>query len=221
MKHAYFTADNLQDKAQSLYTAYTADQSNRQMYFNPGKSALLVLDMQIYFLNSDSHAFIPSAPAIVPEIQVLIKSYQQKNLPVIFTRHINTSDNAGMMAKWWRDLIQADSPNSEIIPELDTVNATVIVKSQYDAFFGTALQELLGQYQVEQLVICGVMTHLCCESTARAAFMRGFEVFFTIDGTATYNEEHERATLYNLSHGCATLVLTQDIGDRVSKAHAD
>lgn len=221
MKHAYYTADNLRDKAQKLYAAYTADRSNRLTHFNPSKSALLVLDMQIYFLDPDSHAYIPSAAAIITEIQALIESYQQKNLPVIFTRHINTSDNAGMMAKWWQDLIQVDNPLSEIIPELDTANATVIVKSQYDAFYGTALQELLNQYQVEQLVICGVMTHLCCESTARAAFVHGFEVFFTIDGTATYSEGHHRAAILNLSHGFATLVLAQDIGDKVSKAHAE
>jgi isochorismate hydrolase len=51
--------------------------------------------------------------------------------------------------------------------------------------------------------------------------MHGFEVFFAIDGTATYNEEHQRATLLNLSHGFATLVLAQDIVGKVSKGHAD
>jgi len=221
MKHAYYTADNLREKTRKLYTAYAADRSNRQAHFNPSKSALLVLDMQIYFFDSDSHAFIPSAAAITPEIRALIETYKQNNLPVIFTRHINTPDNAGMMAKWWRDLILADNPHSEIIPELDTAKAIVIVKSQYDAFYGTALKEMLDSNQVEQLVICGVMTHLCCESTARAAFTRGYEVFFTIDGTATYNEEHQRATLLNLSHGFATLVLAKDIRDKVIKTHAD
>ena len=221
MKNAYYTVDNLRGKAQELHTAFAADRSNRQTHFSPSKSALLVLDMQRYFLDSDSHAFIPSAAAIIPEIRALIDTYRLKNLPMIFTRHINTPDNAGMMAKWWRDSIRGDDPRSEIIHQLDTAHAKVIVKSQYDAFYGTALQELLEANRVEQLVICGVMTHLCCESTARAAFMHGFEVFFAIDGTATYNEEHQRATLLNLSHGFATLVLAQDIVGKVSKAHAD
>lgn len=220
MKHAYYTADNLRDKARGLFTTYTANQPNRS-YFVPIKSALLVLDMQSYFLDSASHAFVPSAPAIIPVIHTLIDSYKQKFLPVIFTRHINTPNNAGLMAKWWRDMIQADKPHSEIIPELDTSDAAVILKNQYDAFYGTALQELLDQFEVEQLVICGVLTHLCCETTARAAFMRGYEVFFSIDGTATYNEEYQRATLLNLSHGFATLILAQDIKDEVSKPNAE
>ncbi|MES0360330.1 MAG: isochorismatase family protein, partial [Anaerolineales bacterium] len=57
----------------------------------------------------------------------------------------------------------------------------------------------------------GVMTHLCCETTARSAFVRGFEVFFVIDGTATYNEDYHMATLLNLAHGFTTPVLTKEV----------
>ena len=60
-------------------------------------------------------------------------------------------------------------------------------------------------------VISGVMTHLCCETTARAAFMRGFEVFFTVDGTATYNEALHRSSLLTLSHGFAIPVLIDEL----------
>ena len=55
------------------------------------------------------------------------------------------------------------------------------------------------------------MTHLCCESTARSAVVRGFEVFFLIDGTATYNQQFHFGSLYNLAHGVATQVLAQEI----------
>jgi len=55
------------------------------------------------------------------------------------------------------------------------------------------------------------MTHLCCESSARSAFMRGFEVLFTIDGTATYREDFHRAAILNLAHGFAHPVLTGEI----------
>ncbi len=59
------------------------------------------------------------------------------------------------------------------------------------------------------------MTHLCCETTARSAFVRGFEVFFTIDGTATYNKEFHFATLHNLAHGFALPILVDEILDAV------
>ena len=55
------------------------------------------------------------------------------------------------------------------------------------------------------------MANLCCESTARAAFMRGFEVFFTIDGTAANNKDFHMASLLNLSYGFAIPILTKEI----------
>src|SRR4030042_1513571 len=88
---------------------------------------------------------------------------------------------------------------------------TLIQKSQYDAFYHTQLNELLHTSGVTQVVLCGVMTHLCCETTARSAFMHGFEVFFPVDGTATYNLAYHRASLLNLAHGFANLVFINDL----------
>jgi isochorismate hydrolase len=73
---------------------------------------------------------------------------------------------------------------------------------------------------VTQVVICGVMTHLCCESTARSAFMHGYEVFFPVDGTATYNLTYHRASLVNLAHGFASLYFVKDILDLMRGGHA-
>jgi len=177
----------------------------------PKRSALLVLDMQEYFLDPASHAFVPSSPAILPGIKLLAIAYTRHELPVIYTKHINNLKNAGVMKIWWRDLLTSDNPLSEIAPALDPSNGYIIHKSQYDAFFSTNLEEVLRTHKVTQVVICGVMTHLCCESTARSAFVRGFEVFFPVDGTATYNQDFHLASLRNLSHGFAALVLVRDI----------
>jgi isochorismate hydrolase len=57
------------------------------------------------------------------------------------------------------------------------------------------------------------MAHLCCETTARSAFVRGFEVFFVVDATATYNRQFHQSTLINLAHGFAIPVLTQEVLD--------
>ncbi|MEO0183159.1 MAG: isochorismatase family protein, partial [candidate division WOR-3 bacterium] len=73
------------------------------------------------------------------------------------------------------------------------------------------LAKLLETQKIKQLVITGVMTNLCCETTARNAFVRGFEIFFVVDGTATQNELMHWATLVNLSYGFAIPVLTEEI----------
>ncbi len=182
----------------------------RQLPFTPARSTLLVLDMQNYFLDPSSHAYIPSAQAILPGLRALIQAYRQRRLPVIFTRHLNREPDAGMMSRWWRDLISPDSPLSQITPELDVGDSPLLSKSQYDAFYGTDLEARLKTAGVSQTLIAGVMTHLCCETTARSAFMRGFEVFFLVDGTATYNAGFHQATLLNLAHGFATLLLSDE-----------
>lgn len=179
--------------------------------FIPEHSALLIVDMQKYFLKDSSHAYIPSAQAIIPKIKELIKVYSTRGLPIIFTQHLNSTQNAKLLAKWWNDLITEENPLSEITDELDTSSGIVLKKTQYDAFYETALEDILRKKGVTQVVICGVMAHLCCETTARSAFVRGFEVFFTIDGTATQNEKFHLATLLNLSHGFATTVLAKEI----------
>jgi bifunctional isochorismate lyase / aryl carrier protein len=122
------------------------------------------------------------------------------------------------MERWWRDLIRPNTPLSEITAELDLSKGIVINKSQYDAFHNTALEQNLHQKHISQVVISGVMTHLCCETTARSAFTRGFEVFFLVDGTATYNAEFQRASLMNLAHGFAILSRVNDILNELNYA---
>ena len=211
MKEAYFSLETIQTKALEMLQKSGADLRRNNFQYIPERSALLVLDMQTYFLESTSHAYIPSGRAIIPGIRDLILAFSIRRLPVIFTRHLNTSQDVGLMAIWWRDIITAENPKSEIIPELDLSAGIVLEKSQYDAFYQSPLESILRNRAVSQVVISGVMTHLCCETTARCAFVRGFEVFFLVDGTATYNEQFHQASLLNLSHGFASLMLAKDI----------
>jgi nicotinamidase-related amidase len=210
-KETYFTADTLAQNAAKMLRQTPDAKRDRLCRFTPTRSALLVLDLQRYFLEKSSHAFVPSAVAILPGIRALIQAFSACRLPIIFTRHLNTPADSGNMAAWWREVLTIENPLSAICPDLDVAAGTIIHKSQYDAFHGTALTEQLHDRSVTQVVVCGVMTHLCCESTVRSAFMHGFEVFFTVDGTATYNEAFHRATLLNLAHGFATLALVADL----------
>jgi isochorismate hydrolase len=209
-KEQYFTEETLPDKARQFLSGVEELCRRRDWLLTP-RAALLILDMQEYFLSPASHAFIPSAPAIVPGIQALLSMWKSRQLPVVFTRHTNNPQNAGRMSTWWRDLIRPGSAESAITPMLDTSGCQVLEKNQYDAFYGSPLDEMLRTAGITQVVICGVMTHLCCETTARSAFMCGFDVFFTVDGTATYTEAFHQATLLNLAHGFAVPVLVEEV----------
>ena len=219
MAEGYFTAKNITEKSRAIIEELMRRGASRDFSrdggFVPEGSALLVIDMQRYFLDSGSHAFIPSAAPVIPRIRRLAERFIERGLPVILTRHINTDENAGMLARWWNDLIREDDPLSEITPELALPGAVMVRKSQYDAFHGTELERVLTERGVERVVLTGVMTHLCCETTAREAFVRGFYVYFAVDGTATYEEEYHRATVLNRAHGFAVPVLTDDLAERL------
>lgn len=180
----------------------------------PEKAALLIIDMQDFFLNEKSHAYVPSMQAIVPKLKNLQNHFLQNNLTVIQTKHSNTINDAGQMMSWWGAILTPNDPMVRIIPELADSRIPVIPKSQYDAFCETDLEQRLRNNGIEQVIIGGVMTHLCCESTARAAFFKGFDVFFIIDGVATYNEQFHFNSLHNLAHGFATMILSDEILSR-------
>ena len=211
MKQAYFTPENIGKKARDMLAKASSIRRRPVPLTLSPNTALLVLDMQEYFLVSDSHAFIPGAPAIFPLVQKLIDFFSYRELPVIYTQHINTNEDAGMMDEWWRNLIVESNPLNQITDQLTLVSKDVIRKSQYDAFYQTILKERLIEQNITDVVVTGVMTHLCCETTARSAFVNGFKVWFTVDGTATYNQDFHQATLTNLSHGFAIPVLVNEV----------
>ena len=94
MKQPYFTSNTIEAQARIFL-----EQLNRTQEINldGGNIALLVLDMQDYFLISESHAFVPSAPAIVPNVVRLAKAFKERGLPVIYTQHINQPGDAGIV----------------------------------------------------------------------------------------------------------------------------
>ncbi|MBN2417531.1 cysteine hydrolase [bacterium] len=178
---------------------------------DPGSCALLVLDMQRYFLEPESHAFVPSSPAIIDTVNRLKTLFIARGRPVIVTRHGNREQGNTMMRRWWRDTILLDQDRAAISPLLDAAGCTVLDKEEYDAFYRTPLETLLHDTGTRQIVVTGVMTHLCCETTARSGFVHGFEVFFPADATATFSARFHRASLINLAHGFAHICLAADL----------
>ena len=212
MKEQYYSNSSIDNQARVFLEKLIPLRKRPDFCIDPKKVALLILDFQKFFFDVSSHAFIPSASAIIPRVLKLQNYCLQKGIKVIQTRHVNTKENSQMMLKWWGDnLLLCDNPLVGLIPEIICPESIVIDKSQYDAFYDTKFDAILKSSGVTQLIITGVMTHLCCETTARAAFTRGYEVFFSIDGTATYNREFHLGSLINLAHGFAVPMLVEEI----------
>lgn len=212
MKEAYLNSSTLEKSVDDLLAELTAiDYRHKPWKLNPDKAALLVLDMQNYFLDPASHAFTPSAPAILPNVEKLIFMADKNNMEIIFTRHVNDNLNAGRMDKWWKDMISDGSYEAEIYESLGQYDGKIVTKNQYDAFYNTDLEEYLHSKNIEQVIISGLLANLCCETTARSAFVRGFEVFFPFDATVAYNRVFHLSTFRNLGFGFCPLIRTSEL----------
>jgi len=178
----------------------------RQRWPKPNRCALLVIDMQQYFL--------PVATPIIGNVLSLIETCRSKNMRVIFTRHghRDISMDGGMLEKWWGDLIQYGSKDWEMIKALNPPDGDGILdKNRYSAFHETGLEDSLKSRKIEELIITGVLTNCCCETTARDAFVRDFRVFFVSDATATVDTDLHLGSLKNLAYGFAHIVSTDGL----------
>ncbi len=193
------------------------NQVNLRTYQEPfcHRTALLILDMQQVFFDPHSRAYIPSAPAIISGLNHLINRWKG---PVIYTQHSNDPLNPSSMAKWWKTLIRRDSKSFALIEGWETKKGIRIEKHQYDAFMNTSLEEVLREREIHSLVIGGVMTHLCCDSTARSGFMRGWNIIVLVDGCATYHRLFHMASLLTLAHGFAYLMTVEEVMDRLDQS---
>jgi isochorismate hydrolase len=181
--------------------------------FSSKKSALLVIDMQKFFLNKESHSYIPAAKKIVTNVNILISTYREQKYPIIFTFHAyEVNEDPGIMGKWWGDMLRVNNPLSEIHSSIDLVKDDIILrKNRYSAFVGTNLDKILKEKKIDTLVITGIMTHLCCETTARDAFMRDYDVYFIVDATATETESLHISSLRTLTDGFTIPMKTSEI----------
>ncbi|KAL3502267.1 hypothetical protein ACH5RR_036716 [Cinchona calisaya] len=180
---------------------------------DPKTSVLLVIDMQNYFYSM--------AKPILPAIKSTIELCRDASIPIIFTRHCHKSpQDYGQLYEWWDgDLIMDGTLEAELIPELDRrQDDLVLEKNTYSGFRGTNLEEKLMQMGVKEVIVTGVMTNLCCETTAREAFIRGFRVFFSTDATATSSTDLHEATLTNMAYGFAYLVDCKRLREAFSKS---
>lgn len=205
MKENYFTQNFIQKWKKKLI--------DKKFEFKFEKSALFIIDMQKYFANEEGKAYVLSSSFIKEGLIKLAKFYKEKNLPIVITRHIDDEKKHPIMKKWWDSPILEEDFESNIIKELEFLNdyAILIKKNYYDAFKNTGLSQILKGRGVERVLIGGVLTNCCCETTAMSAFMSNFETFFLFDGTATFKKEFHESTIINISYGFGDVFFINEI----------
>jgi len=184
--------------------------------FDPASTALIVIDMQRDFIEPGGFGAalgndVTQLGAIVPVVAQLIAAFRRAGLPVIHTRECHAADLSDCPpAKRLRGLpslrigdpgpmgriLIAGEPGAEILPELAPLpGETVIDKPGKGAFDATALGDILAGMGIRTLVLAGVTTEVCVQTTMREANDRGFECLLAEDATESYFPAFKAATL--------------------------
>lgn len=164
------------------------------------RTALLVLDMQNDFIEEGAALEVRGIRTGVPKLKRFIAACRAKGMSIVYTRHLFSPEENPIEAWLFPELkktgLRVDDCGAEIVSALAPREGDIVIdKKRYDAFHGTKLGDLLRARGVSQVIITGTMTEVCCESTARGAMMRDFEVLFCSDLTFTRDARRHAATL--------------------------
>ena len=183
---------------------------------NLAQVALIIIDMQRDFLEPGGFGEalgndVALLRAVVPTVKDLLATFRDLGLPIFHTTESHRPDLAdcppakrlrgnpplkiGDLGPMGRILVQGE-PGNAIIAELAPLpGETVIVKPGKGAFYNTNLEFLLKTHDITHLIVAGVTTEVCVQTTLREANDRGYECLLVEDATESYFPEFKRATL--------------------------
>ncbi len=208
---------------QSVIDRATEKRGRRNVFdsFEPGKTALLVVDMQNFFVDG-----CEPAASIVPNINRLAAGMRARGAPVIWIQ-MCMADGAGAPSTFpiyhqyffaddkritHKDGLTRGSHGYAIVDGLDVQpGETIVEKTRFSALIqgSSNLEEVLMDLGVENLVITGTLTNICCESTARDGMMIGYRAVMVEDANASRTDEDHVAGLISV-YQCFGDVRTTD-----------
>lgn len=140
-------------------------------------TALLVLDVQESFRARPADWSGVSDPDIAVRVRELVEHARRRDQPVFWILH--TEPGTGTV-------FDPDIGHVQLLPGLEPCrDEPVLYKTTFNAFTSTDLDRRLREAGVSQVVVCGIRTEQCCETTARLAADLGYDVVFVLDATAT------------------------------------
>lgn len=181
--------------------------------FEPQRAALLIHDMQQYFLNfwGEDSALIKQ---VVDNIANLRRYCKAQGIPVFYTAQPNeqsAEDRALLNDMWGPGLNKHPEQQAVVAALAPDADDTVLVKWRYSAFHRSPLQEILQESGRDQLIICGVYAHIGCLTTAIDAFMRNIKPFMVADGLADFSRDEHLMALRYTAGRCGRVVATADL----------
>lgn len=185
----------------------------------PSRAALLIHDMQQYFLNfwgEDS----PLVKQVVDNIANLRRYCKAQGIPVFYTAQPNNQsdeDRALLNDMWGPGLNKHPEQQAVVAALAPDEDDQVLVKWRYSAFHRSPLQDILQETGRDQLIICGVYAHIGCLTTAIDGFMRNIQPFMVADGLADFSRDEHLMALRYTAGRCGRVVMTTDLTKGTAK----
>ena len=184
--------------------------------FDPAHTALLIIDMQRDFVEPGGFGAslgndVSLLQAIIPTVQQVLLAWRALGGLVVHTREAHLPDlsdcppakrergqpslRIGDVGPMGRVLIRGE-PGHAIVPALAPVEGEIVIdKPGKGAFYATGLHETLQELGITHLIVMGVTTEVCVQTSMREANDRGYECLLVEDGTDSYFPEFKAATL--------------------------
>ncbi len=195
----------------------------------PQRTALINIDLQDCFVR-ESPISAPDGPAVLERLNRLGAVCRRAGITVIHTRQVLRPDgsNLGILGETSpparAGILNQGARSAQLDQELVVREGDIVLdKPRFSAFFGTDLEQILRWRGIDTLIIGGLCTNICCETTAREAMQREFRVFFLSDGTATSAmgglspEELQRATLATLGFLFGQVLSVEEMIEKIDR----
>lgn len=194
----------------TFYTK-TVSKKKKTWTIDKARTALLVIDMQNDFVKKGAILEVPKIRHQIPKIKRLIETCRKLGIPVIYTRQVYRADTKvkplvlEILPLLEKEGLRDGTKGAEICEDLKPEAGDIVVRKMgYSGFYNTELESVLrninGRRQVDTVIICGTVTNVCCESTARDAFERDYKVVFASDITSAWTDEFQTLTLRNIEY---------------------
>ena len=146
--------------------------------------ALLAIDVQESFRHEPLWDAV-SNPDVVDDVRLLVDASRAAGDLVVWVLHAEPGSGSSF---------DPESGYVRVVDELDPrPGEPLVTKSSINAFTTTNLHQVLVAHGIREVIVCGLQTELCCETTARLASDLGYRVVFVTDATATFPIEHRDA----------------------------
>ena len=181
---------------------------------DPARAALLVHDMQNYFVAPFGIADRALLARVVANIGILRRRAAGLGVPVIYSAQPGGQSRSerGLQQDFWGDGPPDDPRALAIVDAIAPAAGDIrLTKRRDSAFAGTPFADLLGDR--DQLIITGVYAHLGVLATAQDAFMRDIQPFVVADAVADFSPAYHRDTLHRVSDRCGVVGTAAEIAE--------